>query len=140
MVALVATAESLYFSELRGFIPCTLCWYQRILTYPLVLLVGTASWRSDSRIVPYALLFAVIGTGVSLFHYLEQKVPGITLSGMCRQGVPCGTEYIDWLGFVTIPFLAGTEFLGIALLLATVPRAHRGAEPTGEMPGEQPST
>ncbi|MEM7737254.1 MAG: disulfide bond formation protein B, partial [Deinococcota bacterium] len=33
LIALVATAGSLYFSEVRNFIPCTFCWYQRILMY-----------------------------------------------------------------------------------------------------------
>ena len=36
-VSLVATLGSLYFSVVRGFEPCTLCWYQRILMYPIIL-------------------------------------------------------------------------------------------------------
>ncbi|MEG0381222.1 MAG: disulfide bond formation protein B, partial [Kurthia sp.] len=36
VVALMATLGSLYFSEIRGYEPCELCWYQRIIMYPIV--------------------------------------------------------------------------------------------------------
>ncbi len=41
-ISLIATFGSLYFSEVRGYEPCTLCWYQRILMYPIVLITGIA--------------------------------------------------------------------------------------------------
>ena len=47
VVAAVATAGSLYLSEVANFTPCTLCWYQRIAMYPLVVLLGIATWRRD---------------------------------------------------------------------------------------------
>src|SRR3972149_9230839 len=42
IVALTATSGILYFSEVAGFTPCILCWYQRIFMYPLVLVLGAA--------------------------------------------------------------------------------------------------
>lgn len=120
LVAIIATAGSLYFSEVRLFVPCALCWYQRILMYPLVLLLGIASYRQDRSIVSYALPLSVLGMGVSLFHYLEQKVPGFSTPSICRAGVPCSQEYINWLGFITIPFLALIAFTLISILLAGV--------------------
>ena len=123
VVALVATGGSLYFSEVRGFVPCTLCWYQRILMYPLVILLGIASYRQDRAIVPYVLPLSILGGSISLFHYLEQKIPGFGVPEVCRQGVPCSVEYINWLGFVTIPFLALSAFTLITLALTAVARA-----------------
>jgi disulfide bond formation protein DsbB len=117
LVAIVATAGSLYFSEVRLFVPCTLCWYQRIMMYPLVILLGVASYRQDRKVVVYALPLAVIGGAFSLFHYLEQKVPGFSAPTLCRVGVPCNQEYINWLGFITIPFLALVAFVLISVLL-----------------------
>jgi disulfide bond formation protein DsbB len=118
IVAVVATAGSLYFSEVRLFVPCTLCWYQRILMYPLVILLGIASYRQDKGIIPYALPLSIFGGGIALFHYLEQKVPGFGAPNLCRAGgVPCSGEYINWLGFITIPFLALTAFILITLVL-----------------------
>ena len=120
LVAIVAMAGSLYFSEVRAFVPCTLCWYQRILMYPLVILLGIASYRQDKNVIPYALPFTLIGGGVAMFHYLEQKIPGFGAPEMCRAGVPCNVAYINWLGFITIPFLALTAFVLITTILAGV--------------------
>ena len=118
IVSLIATGGSLYFSEVRLFVPCTLCWYQRVLMYPLVILLGIASYRQDKGIIFYALPLAVFGGGISLFHYLEQKVPGFGSPELCRAGgVPCTGEYINWLGFITIPFLALTAFTLVTLVL-----------------------
>ena len=123
LLALIATFGSLYFSEVRHFVPCTLCWYQRILMYPLVLLLGIASYRQDRAIVPYVLPLTLLGVGVALFHYLDQKLPGFGPPGLCSAGVPCNAQYINWLGFVTIPFLSLVAFTGIsATLLALTPR------------------
>ena len=38
VVSFVATLGSLYFSEVRGYEPCELCWYQRIFMYPIVII------------------------------------------------------------------------------------------------------
>ena len=120
VVALVATLGSLYFSEVRSFVPCTLCWYQRILMYPLVVVLGVASWRFDTSARAYVLPLSILGIFVSTFHYLEQTIPGFGVEALCSAGVPCSGRYINWFGFVTIPFLAGIAFLLITVLLATM--------------------
>ena len=39
-------AGSLYFSEVANYVPCRLCWFQRIAMYPLaVILLIAASAR-----------------------------------------------------------------------------------------------
>ena len=126
LVAVTATAGSLYFSEVRLFAPCALCWYQRILMYPLAILLGIASYRQDRGVVFYVLPLSVLGGAVSLFHYLEQKVPGFSTPSVCRLGVPCTQEYINWLGFITIPFLALIAFILITIVLIGVARSYRG--------------
>ncbi len=131
LVAITATAGSLYFSEVRLFAPCSLCWYQRILMYPLVIILGIASYRQDRSVVHYALPLSVLGGGVSLFHYLEQKVPGFSTPTICRMGVPCNQEYINWLGFITIPFLALVAFTLITIVLTGVARSRRGTHNVG---------
>lgn len=123
LVVLVATAGSLFFSEVAGFVPCTLCWYQRILMYPQVILLGMSAYRKDVNLVPYLLPLNVLGVGVALFHYLEQKIPGFGAPAVCRQGVPCSVEYINWLGFITIPMLSFTAFTLVTLLLVSVVRS-----------------
>ncbi|GGD52090.1 disulfide oxidoreductase [Paenibacillus nasutitermitis] len=117
IVAVVATLGSLYFSEIRGFIPCELCWYQRILMYPLSLILGIAAFYEEYKIKKYVLPLSIMGICVSSFHYMEQKIPGFAAIKPCTQGVPCNIQYINWLGFVTIPFLALLGFSLITLLL-----------------------
>lgn len=117
VVALIATAGSLYFSEVRGFIPCQLCWYQRILMYPEFIILGIASYRGDRNIAVYVLPLSIMGLIIALYHYGEQKVPWLRVEGLCQAGVPCSGSYIDWLGFITIPFLSLVAFALITFFL-----------------------
>lgn len=123
LVSIVATLGSLYFSEIRGFIPCELCWYQRILMYPLAVILGIATFQNDRSVKKYILPLAVIGWSISLFHYLQQKVPGFAAIKPCASGVPCSAEYINWLGFITIPFLALIAFTLIVVFMLLTRKA-----------------
>lgn len=125
LVALVATGGSLYFSEVRGFAPCTLCWYQRVFMYPLVIILGVASFREDRAVRGYVLPMSVLGGLIALYHVLEQNVPGFGAPGLCRVGIPCSAKYINWLGFISIPVLSLTAFSLITLVLAGLPGARR---------------
>ncbi len=116
LAAWTATLGSLYFSEVLGFIPCSLCWYQRILMYPLsvILLIGLI--RKDSGLFFYVLPFSILGIVVSTYHYLLQKTNIFTSSAVCDTGIPCTTTWINLFGFVTIPFMALTAFLIISVM------------------------
>lgn len=117
ITAIIAMAGSLFFSEQMGFIPCTLCWYSRILMYPLVLLLGIAFYRNDEGIYTYALPLSVIGIIVSSYHYALQKIPSLNEFSVCSSGVPCSGQYINWFGFVTIPFLALIAYITITITM-----------------------
>jgi disulfide bond formation protein DsbB len=119
LVAAVATAGSLFFSLVADFVPCELCWYQRICMYPLALLVLFAAVHSDYRIVRYLLPFPVIGAGISIYHLLvENHVVG--QSQQCLVSAPggCAVKWIDEFGYMTIPTLALTGFMMLIALLA----------------------
>lgn len=111
VTALISTLGSLYLSEILHFVPCTLCWYQRILMYPLSLILLIGLIRQERGVFIYVLPFAILGFGVSTYHYLLQKTAIFSTSAVCSTGVPCTTTWINFLGFVTIPFLALTGFL-----------------------------
>lgn len=118
LAAWIATCGSLFFSEALGWIPCLLCWYQRILMYPLSLILAVGILRKDKGLYKYALIFSIPGACVSLFHYLYQKTT--LFSGMvpCTIGVPCSSDYLNWFGgVVTIPFLALIAFLIITFCM-----------------------
>jgi disulfide bond formation protein DsbB len=118
LAAWIATCGSLFFSEALGWVPCLLCWYQRILMYPLALILAVGILRKDKGLHKYALVLSVPGACVSLFHFLYQKTD--LFSGMvpCTVGVPCSSDYLNWFGgVVTIPFLALIAFLIITFCM-----------------------
>ena len=108
---------SLYFSEVAGFVPCTLCWYQRILMYPLAIILVIALLRKDHGVPFYVLPFSITGIIVSTYHFLLQKTDLFSHGNVCASGVPCTTAWINWFGFVTIPFLALSAFLIITIMM-----------------------
>lgn len=116
VAAWVAMSGSLYFSEVRGYVPCVLCWYQRILMYPLAAIIAVGLLRRDSNLPFYVLPFSLYGLGMASYHYLLEKTDLFASSAACAQGVSCTTQWINWFGFVTIPFLSMTGFLIITLM------------------------
>ena len=75
VVAAIATGGSLFFSEIAHFVPCELCWYQRICMYPLSILTLFLAVHGDHRVARYLLPLPVVGAGVSIYHLLiENKV------------------------------------------------------------------
>ncbi len=126
IVALVATGGSLYFSEVLGLPPCKLCWIQRIFMYPLTIFLGVALLRREARVYQYVLPLTVPGAGVSLYHYLLQKVPALRHEGNTCGPVPCTDTYFNWFGFVTIPFLALVAFVLITGFMLAVRGGERG--------------
>lgn len=115
VVALSATMGSLYFSEIRGYEPCELCWIQRIFMYPLVLIIGIAYLQRNARIAMTTAVLAIIGGAISLYHYGIQKVDFLSDSAPACGRVSCTGEYMNLFGFMTIPFLALTAFALIAV-------------------------
>ncbi len=115
VVALSATMGSLYFSEIRGYEPCELCWIQRIFMYPLVLIIGIAYLQHNARIALTTAILAIIGGAISLYHYGIQKVDFLSDSAPACGRVSCTGEYMNLFGFITIPFLALTAFVLIAV-------------------------
>jgi disulfide bond formation protein DsbB len=120
LVAAAATAGSLYFSEHAHFIPCTLCWYQRIAMYPLSLLLLIAAIRRDRAVRWYVGPLAGAGALISTYHYLVEWFPSLESSDVCSLNVPCTTPWFRELGFVTLSFMALCGFLFILVLV--VPR------------------
>jgi disulfide bond formation protein DsbB len=121
VVALVATLGSLYLSEVAHFVPCRLCWYQRIAMYPLPVLLGIAWWRRDDHVRWYALPLAAIGGCVSVYHVLVERFPSLESTGVCEVSNPCTIRWVERFGFVTIPLMALAGFALIIALLVYPP-------------------
>ena len=123
LVSSIATGGSLFFSEIAHFVPCELCWYQRICMYPLTIVSLLAALANDRRVARYLLPLPLVGACVSVYHLLvENKVVGQSTACLISAPGGCATKWIEEFGYVTIPVLALTAFaLTFAfLLLATV--------------------
>ena len=114
-VAAVSTAGSLWFSEVGDFVPCQLCWFQRIAMYPLVVVLGVAVWRGDPDPRWRVLPFSVVGLLVSAYHYQLQLFPDQGSS--CDVTAPCTQRWVEEFGFVSIPFMALCGFAAVTTLV-----------------------
>ncbi|MCL7416529.1 MAG: disulfide bond formation protein B [Halalkalicoccus sp.] len=112
LVAAIATAGSLSFSEVLGLVPCDLCWYQRVFMYPLVPILGIAAFENRPEIAPTALALTVPGATVAAYHSAIQRVG----TGACTVGGGCTTIQYELFGF-SIPNMALLAFL---LVIGTV--------------------
>jgi disulfide bond formation protein DsbB len=140
IVALVTTLGSLYYSEHAGFVPCELCWYQRVLMYPLVIVLGVAWLRRDQKVWLTVLPFVVLGAPLSLYHWLVERVPAFAESSACSVSVPCTAPWFEKLGFVTLAWMAMSSFLLIGALMVCVAIGRRDARERAYLPRETADT
>ena len=124
IVAIFAMGGSLYFSEIRHFPPCILCWYQRICMYPLVAILGVGLAVKDRFIWRYVLPLSVIGLGIAVYQNLLYYNIIPESAAPCTAGVSCTTQYISWLGFITIPLLSLTAFAIITACMLVYRKAN----------------
>jgi len=83
--------------------------------YPIVIITTVAVIQKNAKIAMTTAVFSVIGGCISLYHYGVQKIDFLTESAPACGLVSCTGQYINWLGFITIPFLALTAFILIAI-------------------------
>ena len=129
--AVIATTGSLFFSEIAGYEPCTLCWYQRILMYPQGLLLGLAVLGGNaSCAVTPCLMLSLGGMAVAAYHYLLQL--GIAAPTSCAAvgyAVSCAERFAMTFGYITIPLMAFTAFTLIALAMSAALLRRQPFEP-----------
>jgi disulfide bond formation protein DsbB len=117
IISLLAMLTSLYFSNILGWAPCILCWYQRILMYPLVVISVVAIIFKDRKVYRYILPLSIIGILIAIYHNLLYFNILPESAAPCLNGISCTTKYIAYFGFITIPFLSLCAFVAITLLM-----------------------
>lgn len=116
--AWLATLGSLYFSEIRHFTPCPLCWYQRILMYPLIFILAVGLIRKDKNVAYYVLPMSILGTVIALYQYLLQMGTAVkNIPIQCDAFGSCEQIETIYFGFITIPFLSLSAFVIISFLM-----------------------
>jgi disulfide bond formation protein DsbB len=116
-IALAGTAGSLFLSEVLHWTPCVLCWYQRIMLYPLVIIFAAAIIKDIGNLEYIVLPMTGIGMLVALYHNLLQYHIISEKLAPCSVGASCITLYHFWFNFLTLPLLSFITFTAIAILM-----------------------
>ena len=122
LIACASALGSLFFSDVMGFAPCVLCWYQRIAIFPLVLILPMGLFPFDASAAKFALPLALAGLLTAVYHNLVYS--GLIPKNLqpCTQGVPCTEKYIELFGFLSIPLLSLLALTAMTALLIVVKR------------------
>lgn len=117
-VALSSMLGSLFYSEFAGYDPCVLCWYQRILMYPQVLILGIALWKKEASLELTSIIMSAIGVVVAAYHYLGQVavISDLPCSAIGYSS-SCSQRFFMEYGYITIPMMALSAFVLILTLL-----------------------
>ena len=121
IVALVATSGSLFYSEILGYEPCKLCWYQRILMYPQVIILGLAIVKKQKFISNYSIALSALGAVIAYYHYFYQ-VTGLSLFKCDVVGLTasCSQRFVMEYGYITIPLMSATAFTLLIVLMVAL--------------------
>lgn len=122
LIALVSTLGSLTYSDILGYEPCKLCWLQRILMYPQVILLSLAIYKKEQKaILDYSLVLSIVGAIIALYHYLLQLgwVPELACSAV-GYSVSCAQRFVMQFDYITIPMMALTAFLMIIVTISAL--------------------
>ena len=136
LVAAGATGGSLYFSEVADFVPCRLCWFQRIAMYPLSIILLVAAIRHDRAACFYVVPIAAIGASISSYHYLLEWKPSLEGGACSAVGPACADIWFREFGFVTLAFMALAGFITIIVfsVVSFPPRSDHHPQPESELP------
>ena len=117
IIALTATSGSLFFSEVMAFVPCKLCWFQRMFIYPQVLLLGIAFYFGDYNVRKYVIPMCVLGGSFSVYNYYIQLFPPETLACSLNASESCSNILSMYYGYITFPVMALTASVLILALM-----------------------
>ena len=132
LVSTVTMLGSLYYSDVKHYVPCELCWYQRICVYPLSVVLLIAAIRRDRSIWRYALPVAAIGMVIAAYHTQLQAFPD--QQSFCSVLNPCTIRYVWEFGFVSLPFMALAALTFVALMMVLVRPSTRTPDPANPPP------
>lgn len=118
-----ASLGSLFFSEVMDLAPCSLCWYQRVFMFPLVIVLFMGLFPFDSKVARYALPLSAAGTLVALYHVLVQSGVVPESATPCSKGVSCADVDLLVFGFASIPMLSLLAFGAVTATLIAILRS-----------------
>ena len=120
-ISLASVGISLFYSEILGFIPCGLCWLQRIFLYPQVILAGMAWYKKDNKIADYLIALSGAGALVALYqHYLQMGGSAFIPCPAVGPSIDCAQRFLFEFGYITFPLMSFSVFVFIITILVAV--------------------
>lgn len=110
LIALGSSVMALVYSEVFGFVPCGLCWLERIFLFPQVALLLGALYFKDKLVARYGLILSVIGFVISVYHHYLQMGGTQFVKCPAAGAVDCAKRIMFEFDFMTFPLLAGAGF------------------------------
>ena len=121
LIVLCASVFPLIYSEVIGFLPCVLCWWQRVFMFPVFFLFGVALWRQDRKVLYYAFPLLFVGFLVSVYQNFFYYFGAGSDLPCDATGVSCYQRLVsEFGGYISIPMMALTAFFGLLTLLMVV--------------------
>lgn len=117
LTSLGASTMTLVYSEVFGFVPCGLCWLERVFLYPQIILAIIALWRKDLEVAYYGIGLSCIGFLISIYHHtIQMGVTSIQKCPTAGAGADCAKRIMFEFDFVTFPLLAAILFIFLSVL------------------------
>jgi disulfide bond formation protein DsbB len=118
-ISLFSSIFPLVYSEIIHFLPCVLCWWQRVFMFPTLLLFGTALWDMDRKIIRYAAPLLSVGFLISVYHNFNYYFGESSALPCDASGVSCYQHIVsEFGGYISIPMMALSAFFALLTLLA----------------------
>lgn len=114
LVVVIGTISSLAYSIIIGYEACVLCWVQRVLIFPQVIILGVALLKKYKDVFSYVIGLNVIGIVVSSYQFYTQLVGDA--STCVINSVSCSLVQFTEFGYITIPMMSLTTFIVVSIL------------------------
>lgn len=115
-LSLAAILGSLFYSEVLGYEPCVLCWWQRVFLYPLPVILGVALWQRDKYVFKYVFPLVTLSAIVALYQSYV-ALGGTSLLPCTAVGGACSKLYVNEFGYITIPSMSFTIAVYILVVI-----------------------
>jgi len=111
IVTVSASAIAFTYSDVLGFVPCGLCWLQRVFLFSQPFLIGTALYTKDALMPTYGIVLSTVGLVIGLYqHYLQMGGSEFVKCPVAGDGADCAERILFEFGFVTYPLLSAMLF------------------------------
>lgn len=120
LLTLLASAVTVIHSGIFNLPPCPLCWWQRALLYPQVVLLGIAALKRDRSIALYSIMLSIIGAGIAIYHHILQLYPAGGLPCPAEGSISCAQILFLQFGYITYPMMALSAFASLIVIMLFV--------------------